>query len=112
MNTEEKISAFAWIQVGMVVLIQVLLVAFVIGFIVGHFLTGSHKTVEVAPNGQTLPRPFQSGMQPDWPNGPLSPLAVRVETDITFKGGSRSIEDCALLHLMKKCAGKQIIQPC
>jgi glucose dehydrogenase/mono/diheme cytochrome c family protein len=72
MDTEEKISAFVWIQVGLIGLIQVLLIAFVVGFIVGHFLTGSDKTVEVAPNGEEIsfgtPPPMKS-----WslPNGDL-----------------------------------------
>jgi outer membrane protein assembly factor BamB/mono/diheme cytochrome c family protein len=71
-DTEEKISAFVWIQVGIITLVQVLLVAFVIGFIVGHFLTGSDETVEVAPNGEEIsfgtPPPMTS-----WslPNGDL-----------------------------------------
>jgi outer membrane protein assembly factor BamB len=72
MDTEEKISAFVWIQVGLIGLVQVLLIAFVAGFIVGHFLTGSDKTVEVAPNGEEIsfgaPPPMKS-----WslPNGDL-----------------------------------------
>jgi glucose dehydrogenase/cytochrome c553 len=72
MDTEEQISAFIWIQVAVVALSQVLLVAFAVGFIVGHFLTGSDKTVEVAPNGEEIsfgtPAPL-----PSWsvPNGDI-----------------------------------------
>lgn len=69
MDTEEKISAFVWIQVALVMLIQVLLLVFVIGFIVGHFLTGSDKTVEVTPNGEEIsfgtPPPMSSWSLPN-----------------------------------------------
>jgi outer membrane protein assembly factor BamB/cytochrome c5 len=69
MDTEEKISAFVWIQVVMVTLIQVFLVVFVVGFIVGHFLTGSDETVEVTPNGEEIsfgtPPPMKSWALPN-----------------------------------------------
>lgn len=48
MDTEEKISAFVLIQVAVIALSQVLLVAFAVGFIFGHFLTGSDKVVTVS----------------------------------------------------------------
>jgi cytochrome c6 len=48
MDTEEQIAAFVWIQVGIITISQVLLVAFVAGFIVGHFLTGSDKVTTVS----------------------------------------------------------------
>jgi outer membrane protein assembly factor BamB/mono/diheme cytochrome c family protein len=69
LDTEEKISAFVWIQVAAVTLIQVFLVIFAIGFVVGHFLTGSTKTVEVAPNGEEIsfgtPAPMKSWSMPN-----------------------------------------------
>ncbi len=69
MDTEEKISSFVWIQVAIIGLSQVLLIAFVAGFIIGHFLTGSDKTVEVAPNGEEIsfgtPPPMQSWSLPN-----------------------------------------------
>jgi len=54
MDTEEKISAFVWIQIVLVTLIQVFLVVFVVGFIVGHYFIGSDKVVEVTPNGEEI----------------------------------------------------------
>src|ERR1700749_5316082 len=69
MDTEEQISAFVLIQVAIVALSQVLLVAFAIGFIFGHFLTGSDKTVQVAPNGEEIsfgtPAPLESWSVPN-----------------------------------------------
>ena len=70
MDPEEKISAFVWIQVAMAMLVQVLLVAFVVGFIVGHyFITEDAKTVEVAPNGEEIsfgtPAPMKSWSLPN-----------------------------------------------
>jgi mono/diheme cytochrome c family protein len=46
MDTEEQISAFVWIQVAVIGLSQVILVAFVLGFFLGHF-TYDKKTVTV-----------------------------------------------------------------
>jgi glucose dehydrogenase/mono/diheme cytochrome c family protein len=55
MDTEEKISAFVWIQIALITLIQVFLVVFVVGFIVGHYIIKEDtKTVEVAPNGEEI----------------------------------------------------------
>jgi outer membrane protein assembly factor BamB/mono/diheme cytochrome c family protein len=70
MDPEEKISAFVWIQVAMAMLVQILLVAFVVGFIVGHyFITEDTKTVEVAPNGEEIsfgtPAPMKSWSLPN-----------------------------------------------
>ncbi len=69
MDTEEKISAFVWVQVAIVTLVQVFLVVFVVGFIVGHFLTGSDKTVEVTPSGEEIsfgtPPPMKSWSTPN-----------------------------------------------
>lgn len=69
MDTEEKISAFVWIQVAMAMLVQVLLVVFVVGFIVGHYFIGSDDVVEVAPNGEEIsfgtPPPMESWSAPN-----------------------------------------------
>ena len=70
MDTEEKISAFVWIQIVIVTLVQVLLVAFVVGFIVGHYIIKEDsKTVEVAPNGEEIsfgtPPPMKSWSVPN-----------------------------------------------
>jgi glucose dehydrogenase/mono/diheme cytochrome c family protein len=70
MDTEDKISAFVWIQVVMAILTQVLLVAFVVGFILGHyFITENGKTVEVAPDGEEIsfgtPAPMTSWSMPN-----------------------------------------------
>ncbi|HEY2716470.1 MAG TPA: PQQ-binding-like beta-propeller repeat protein [Solirubrobacterales bacterium] len=69
MDTEEKISVFVWVQVAIVMLVQVFLAVFVIGFFVGHFLSGSDKTVEVTPNGEEIsfgtPAPMKSWSMPN-----------------------------------------------
>lgn len=69
MDTEEKISVSVWIPVALLILVQVFLVVFVAGFVVGHFLTGSTKTVEVAPNGEEVsfgtPPPMKSWSTPN-----------------------------------------------
>jgi outer membrane protein assembly factor BamB/mono/diheme cytochrome c family protein len=70
LDTEEKISAFVWIQVAIAMLAQVLLVAFVVGFIVGHyFIKEDSKTVEVAANGEEIsfgaPPPMKSWSMPN-----------------------------------------------
>src|SRR3954452_15091806 len=69
MDTEEKISAFVWIQVAMATLVQVLLVVFVVGFIIGHYFIGSDKVVEVTPNGEEIsfgtPPPMESWSTPN-----------------------------------------------
>jgi glucose dehydrogenase len=70
LDTEEKISAFVWIQIVIVTLVQVLLVAFVVGFIVGHYIIKEDsKTVEVAPNGEEIsfgtPPPMKSWSVPN-----------------------------------------------
>ncbi|MGD9735723.1 MAG: PQQ-binding-like beta-propeller repeat protein [Solirubrobacterales bacterium] len=69
MDTEEKISAFVWIQVAMATLVQVLLVVFVVGFIIGHYFIGSDKVVEVTPNGEEIsfgtPPPMSSWAAPN-----------------------------------------------
>jgi mono/diheme cytochrome c family protein len=48
MNNEEKIAAFFWIQVVVIGLSQVLLVAFVLGFFLGHFTGTDHVTTVTA----------------------------------------------------------------
>src|SRR3954452_1203968 len=69
MDTEEKISALVWIQVAMAMLIQVLLVVFVVGFIIGHYFIGSDEVVEVTPNGEEIsfgtPPPMSSWSTPN-----------------------------------------------
>ncbi|MBS1881140.1 MAG: hypothetical protein JST31_16635, partial [Actinobacteria bacterium] len=70
MDTEEKISAVVWISIAMLMVVQVLLVVFVVGFILGHYVIKEDgKTVEVAPNGEEIsygtPAPMKSWSKPN-----------------------------------------------
>jgi cytochrome c553 len=48
MDNEEKIAAFVWIQVAVIGLAHVIIIAFVLGFFLGHFTGKDHVTTVTA----------------------------------------------------------------